>query len=305
MRIATRGSALALAQASHVAGLLGGAELVEVVTSGDRRRAVDDKREWVLEIEEALARGDADLAVHSAKDVPAELPEGFALAGVPARATPFDALVGADSLDALPKGARVGTASLRRTAALKALRPDLDVRPLRGNVDTRLRKLRDGEADAIVLALAGLERLGRADEADCVLEELVPAPGQGALLLEARLEHGTAREAAAGITDGDAMRTLVCERALVRELGADCHTPVGAHATVLDDGRLSVRAFVGAVDGSAWVRDQLTAEGPADDAEALGAETARRLLAAGAEELLRGTTPRRSPGSGAPPGVVE
>lgn len=288
MRIATRGSALALAQASHVADLLGGAELVEVVTSGDRRRAVEDKREWVLEIEDALARGDADLAVHSAKDVPAELPEGFAVAGVPARAAPWDALCGAGALDELPAGARVGTSSVRRTAALRALRPDLEVVELRGNVDTRLRKLAAGDADAIVLALAGLQRLGRQDAVGCVLDELVPAPGQGTLLIEARLEHGTAREAAAAISDGDAMRALTCERALVRELGADCHTPVGAHATAGDDGGLTLRAFVGAVDGSAWVRDELRAEGPAGDPEALGAEVARRLLAAGAGELLAG-----------------
>ena len=288
MRIATRGSALALAQAHHVAELLGGsAEIVEIVTSGDRRRDVDDKREWVLEIEEALERGDADLAVHSAKDVPAELPGGFALAGVPARAAPWDALCGAPSLDALPEGARVGTSSLRRTAALRALRPDLDVVELRGNVDTRLRKLAAGEADAIVLALAGLQRLGREDEAGCVLEQVVPAPGQGALLLEARLEHGTAREAAAGITDDEAMRTLACERALVHALGADCHTPMGAHAVAAADGALTLRTFVGRVDGSDWLRDEVASAAP-HDPEALGAEGARRLLAAGAGELLAG-----------------
>ncbi len=287
MRIATRGSALALAQARHVAELLApthpDAVLVEVVTSGDRRRDVDDKREWVLEIEDALERGDADLAVHSAKDVPAVLPDGFVLAGVPARAAPWDALCGADSLAALPPGARIGTSSLRRTAALRALRPDLRIVELRGNVDTRLRKLADGEADAIVLALAGLERLGRTDAVGCVLHELVPAPGQGALLIEARREHGAAREAAAGVGHGAALRALTCERALVRALGADCHTPVGAHATIVEAG-LRLRAFVGRVDGSAWVRDELDG----DDPEALGAEVAERLLAAGAGEMLRG-----------------
>lgn len=284
MRIATRGSALALAQARHVAALLGGAELVEIVTSGDRRRAVDDKREWVLEIEEALARGEADLAVHSAKDVPAALPDGFVVAGVPKRAAPWDALVGAGSLDELPEGARVGTSSVRRAAALRALRPDLEIVAVRGNVDTRLRKLADGEADALVLAVAGLRRLGREDAVGCVLDEVVPAPGQGALLLEARREHDAAREAAAAISDGDARRTLACERALVRALGADCRTPVGAHATVAADGALTLRAFVGRVDGSAWLRDELAG----DDPEALGAEVARRLLAAGAEDVLAG-----------------
>jgi hydroxymethylbilane synthase len=283
MRIATRGSALALAQARHVAELLGGAELVEIVTSGDRRRDVDDKREWVTEIEDALAAGAADLAVHSAKDVPAELPEGFALAGAPARAQPWDALVGADSLDALPEGARVGTSSLRRTAALRATRPDLDVVELRGNVDTRLRKLADGEADAIVLALAGLQRIGRADAVGCVLSDVVPAPGQGTLLLETRLDDGAMREACAAISDHATMRALACERALVRELGADCHTPMGAHAT-LEGETLTLRAFVGRVDGSEWLRDELSGEDP----EQLGAEVARRLLSAGAEGMLRG-----------------
>jgi len=283
MRIATRGSALALAQARSVAALLGGeAELVEVVTSGDRRRAVADKREWVAEIEDALAAGRADLAVHSAKDVPAELPEGFAVAGAPPRAAPWDALCGAPSLDALPAGARVGTSSLRRMAALRAARPDLELVPVRGNVDTRLRKLADGEVDALVLALAGLERLGRTDAVGCVLaDEIVPAAGQGTLLLEARLDDGEAREAAAGITDHDTLRALTCERALVRALGADCHTPVGAHAAVEGEG-LRLRAFVGRVDGSAWVRDEMS--GP--DPETLGCEVARRLLAAGARELL-------------------
>jgi hydroxymethylbilane synthase len=282
MRIATRGSALALAQARHVAELLGGASLVEVVTSGDRRRDVDDKREWVLEIEDALAAGEADLAVHSAKDVPAELPAGFALAGAPVRAAPWDALIGAAALDALPEGARVGTSSLRRTAALRASRPDLRVVELRGNIDTRLRKLADGEADAIVLALAGLQRIGRESEVGCVLEDVVPAPGQGTLLLETRLDDGPMREACAAITDHATLRALTCERALVRALGADCHTPVGAHATV-DGDTLTLRVFVGRVDGSEWLRDELSG----DDPETLGAEVAQRLLASGAEGMLR------------------
>ncbi len=282
MRIATRGSALALAQARWVAALLGGAEIVEVVTSGDRRRAVADKREWVAEIEAALAEGRADLAVHSAKDVPAELADGLAVVGAPARAAPWDALCGAPSLDALPPGARVGTASLRRTAALKALRPDLEVVAVRGNVDTRLRRLAEGACDALVLALAGLQRLGRADAAGCVLaEEVVPAAGQGTLLLEARADDAAARAAAAAITDPDALRALRCERALVRALGAGCRTPVGAHAEPAGHG-LRLRAFVGRVDGSAWLRDELAG----DDPEALGEAVARRLLAAGARELL-------------------
>jgi hydroxymethylbilane synthase len=185
-------------------------------------------------------------------------------------------------LDALHEGARVGTSSLRRTAALRAVRPDLELVELRGNVDTRLRKLAEGRYDAIVLALAGLKRLGREADVGCVLTEVVPSAGQGALLLECRNDHDEARRAAAQIVDRVTLRCVNAERALVRELGADCHTPMGAHAT-LDGETLTLRAFVGRVDGSEWLRDELTGEDP----EALGAEMAQRLLSAGAEAMLR------------------
>jgi hydroxymethylbilane synthase len=278
VRIGTRGSALALAQARQVAVLLGGEhELVEVVTSGDRG-AVSDKERWVRELDAALLDGAVDCAVHSAKDVPAELPEGIVIAAVPPRADPRDALCGALDLGALAEGARVGTSSLRRAAQLRALRDDLDVIELRGNVDTRLRKLDEGDYDAIVLARAGLERLGRAD-AGAPLDELVPAAGQGCLAVTTRAGEEALVTA---IDDPPSARALAAERALVRALEADCHTPVGAHA--LADGRatLRLRAFVGAADGSAWVRDEL--EGP--DPGRLGAEVARRLLSAGAREVL-------------------
>ena len=157
MRIGTRGSALALAQAQTVADAVGGS-LVPLVTSGDRRRAVDDKREWVLELDEALLRGDVDLTVHSAKDVPVDRPEGIRIVGVPSRANPYDVLVGADSLDALPPGARVGTSSLRRVAQLRARRPDVEAVELRGNVDTRLRKLADDAAAPLIAAAATAEQ---------------------------------------------------------------------------------------------------------------------------------------------------
>jgi hydroxymethylbilane synthase len=294
VRIATRGSALALAQAEAVAKRLRvEAELVPLVTTGDRRRDVDDKREWVLELEEALLRGDADLAVHSAKDVPVEIAEGLELIASPERADPRDVLCGADSLDALPEGARVGTSSLRREAQLRARRPDLEVVKLRGNVDTRLRKLADGEADAIVLAAAGLQRLGRHDAAGAVLDELVPAAGQGTLVIEARADDEAAREAVARLRDDRAETALACERALVATLGADCRSAVGAHAThsapygngiesADATAPLHLRAFVGARDGSAWLFDELWGEDPV----ALGEEVARRLLAVGARELL-------------------
>jgi hydroxymethylbilane synthase len=285
LRLGTRASALALAQARAVAAALGvDVELVEITTSGDRGVTDEDKSRWVKELEAALIAGEIDLAVHSAKDVPGALPEGLEIVSVPARADARDALCGAASLAGLATGARVGTSSLRRAAQLRATRPDLDVIPLRGNVDTRLRKLADGEADALVLAAAGLERLGRADAADHRLDaqEFVPAPGQGALALEARAHDDETRRIAAAISDGAAERALTTERALCAALNADCTTPLGAHATATGDGRLSLDAWVGLPDGSSWARDRLTGDEPAT----LGHTVAQRLLAAGAGELL-------------------
>jgi hydroxymethylbilane synthase len=298
MRIGSRGSALALAQAGGVARRLGpDAEVVPIAVSGDRGELPGDKARWVKELELALLAGEIDLAVHSAKDVPSELPDGLVLAGVPERADARDALCGASGLDALADGARVGTSSLRRAAALRALRPDLEVIAVRGNVDTRLRKLEDGMYDAIVLALAGLQRLDRADAADGVLDELVPAPGQGALLLEARAGDTRALEAAAALEDPHAAACLAAERALVRELGASCRTPLGAHASLADDGTLTLRAFLGLPDGSAWLRDE-RADPLGANPEWLGAEVGRRMRAAGADELLAAA---EEAGADAPP----
>lgn len=286
IRLATRGSALALAQARLVAELLDDeVELVEVRTSGDARRAVGDKSRWVKEIEEALLDDRADLAVHSAKDVPGVLPDGLAIVGVPQRADARDALCGG-TLDALPAGAVVGTSALRRRAQLLAARPDLDVRDLRGNVDTRLRRLGDGDYDAIVLARAGLDRLGRAGDATAVVdpEVLTPAPGQGCLALEARAGDERVREIAAAVTDRAALTAFTAERALVDGLEATCDTPVGAYAEPVGGDGLRVSAFAGLPDGSTWVRDAL--EGDAGDPAALGREVAARMLAAGAGEVL-------------------
>jgi hydroxymethylbilane synthase len=285
LRIGTRGSTLALAQAGWVAERLPGeVELVPITTAGDRGRAGDaDKSRFVKEIEEALLAGDVDLAVHSAKDVPADLPDGLSIVGVPERADPRDALCGAGSLDELGGGAVVGTSSLRRRAQLLALRPDLEVRDLRGNVDTRLRKLADGDYDALVLALAGLERLGRVTEG-AALDELVPDAGQGCLAFGARSDDEAVAAAAADVTDAEALACLTAERALVGALEASCHTPVGANAEFLDDATLRLSAFVGMPDGSHWIRD--SAEGSADAAADLGREVAGRLSAAGAGELL-------------------
>jgi hydroxymethylbilane synthase len=293
IRLGTRGSALALAQARWVAERLEGeVELVPIKTSGDKpsttlRKGSDpftDKSRFVKEIEEALLAGDIDLAVHSAKDVPAELPAGLAIVGVPERADPRDAVCGAGSLTDLAEGAVIGTSSLRRRALLLAQRPDLDLRDLRGNVDTRLRRLAGGDFDAIVLAQAGLERLGRASEGHPLdADGFVPAAGQGCLVLEARSDRPDVAEAAASLTDRDALARLTAERALVKALSATCHTPVGAFAASEGDD-LRLVAFVGLPDGSHWIRDE--GSGPAGGPAALGDEVGRRMLAAGAAELL-------------------
>jgi hydroxymethylbilane synthase len=293
MRIGTRRSALALAQANQIAELLGGpCEIVPIVTGGDidaRTPAPDtDKSRWVSELEQALAAGKIDLAVHSAKDVPGELAEGLALHGAPARVDARDVLCGAATLAELAEGARVGTSSVRRLAQLRAVREDLDVVAVRGNVDTRLRKLAEpGERlDAIVLARAGLQRLGLEHEIGGVLDgdRFVPAPGQGVLALEGRA--GDARTAAAvrAITHADSFACLLAERALAHELGASCHTPLGAHAK-REGACLRLRAWVGLQDGSAWIEDELS--GPVEDPDGLGRRVAERMRDAGAGELLR------------------
>jgi hydroxymethylbilane synthase len=283
VRLGTRGSALALAQARLVADRLEGeVEIVPIKTSGDRGPG-GDKARFVKEIERALLAGEIELAVHSAKDVPSELPEGLAIVGVPERADPRDALCGATSLDELPEGSAVGTSSLRRRAQLLALRPDLEVRELRGNVDTRLGRLAEGDYEALVLAAAGLERLGRANEGSPLsADELTPAPGQGCLALEARADDEAAH-AAAAVTDRGSLVRLTAERALVQVLDASCRTPLAAYAE-LDGDALSLSAFVGLPDGSHWVRDRL--EGDPEAPSELGTQVASRLLAAGAGEVL-------------------
>jgi hydroxymethylbilane synthase len=283
VRVGTRGSALALAQASWVAEQLGGdAELVTISTPGDRGEAVGDKSRWVSALEQALLDGEIDVAVHSAKDVPAELAPGLELAAVPEREDPRDALCGAaSSLEELAVGARVGTSSLRRAAQIRALRTDVEVVSVVGNVDTRLRKLADGEFDAIVLALAGLRRLGRESEVSGVLDALVPAAGQGALALEARVGSAE-RERLAALNDHDSAAALSHERELTRVLGASCNTAVGARARILDGRFVEVTAWVGLPDGSQWIEDQLA--GPLD--ERVGRSVAERMLAVGAGEML-------------------
>ena len=297
--IGTRGSALARWQAAHVAAELRRAHpaltISEriVVTEGDRSQTgpvidLGGKGVWVKEIEEGLLAGTIDLAVHSLKDVPAELAPGLKLVAIPRRADPRDALVSRDgaSLDRLPPGARIGTSSLRRVCQVRAARADLSVEILRGNVDTRLRKVAEGVVDAAILACAGLDRLGFADRITERLSEerMLPAIGQGALALEAR--SGDARVAALcrALADADAETTVAAERALLATLGVGCRTPVAGHAIVVG-GRLVVRGLVGRPDASEMIRE--TVEGAPGDAAALGAELGRRLLARGADRILR------------------
>ena len=313
MKIGTRGSALALAQTRLVTQRIapeslgaGGLDVVVVNTSGDGLRSGErpggDKSRWVAELEHALLAGDVDLAVHSAKDVPGELVEGLELLGSPGRAAAEDALIGACSIDQLPRRGCVGTSSVRRAAQLLAARPDLEVVSLRGNVDSRLRKLandinapgekrappRDpGGFDAIVLASAGLIRLGRQADIGCALsvERFVPAPGQGALALQARAGDAKTRAIVADLLDADATACLTAERALAQSLAASCNTPLGAHAVPAGCGCLHLRAWVGLPDGSEWVADELV--GGFYDPVELGQRMAERLRDAGAQELLR------------------
>ncbi len=283
MRLATRGSALALAQAEQVATALGDAEIV-VVRSRDAEAG--DKSRFVSAVEDALAAGEADLGVHSAKDLPAALQDGLALVGVAGREAAEDVCIGpAGGLDELADGASVGTGSLRRRSQLLALRPDLEVTELRGNVDTRLGRQAAGDFDAIVLAAAGLARLGRAAEAafSFGIDQMVPAPGQGALALEARADDAAARQAAAAITDAAALTELTAERAAVVMLEASCSTPVGICARLTGD-TLTLHGYAGLADGSEWVRDRL--DGEATDPAALGSALGERMLAAGARDIL-------------------
>ena len=282
LRIATRGSALALAQARLVAEALGGAELVEASSDGEP----GDKSRFVRGVERALLAGEAEVGVHSAKDLPGEMPEGLEIAAVPAREDPADAWIGEGaSLADVPEGARIGTASLRRRAQLLAARPDLRVEELHGNVDTRLRKLAEGELDAIVLAAAGLRRLGRAGEIGFAIptETMVPAAGQGALALQVRVDDEASASAVAAIGEEGALRELTAERAAVALLDASCTTPIGVHARLEGD-ELKIDAFIGLPDGSEWLRDQVTA--PAADPGEAGVTLAERLLSAGARDLL-------------------
>jgi hydroxymethylbilane synthase len=303
IRIATRKSELALWQAGHAADALrrlpqvSGVELVPLTTRGDRilDRDLSDvggKGLFVKELEVAMADGDADIAVHSMKDVPAELPAGFCIAALLERADPFDALVSmkARGIAELAAGAVDGSSSLRRHAQLKALRPDVEVRPLRGNVNTRLRKLDDGEYDAILLACAGLERLGLADRIRERIspERMLPASAQGVIGIECLDERSDLRTLLGRLNHAPTELTTTAERSVARYLGASCQSPLASYAVIEGD-RLTLTALVASVDGKTLLRERVA--GAVADAEALGARVGQRLLARGAADLLHETLP--------------
>ena len=292
--IGTRGSALALWQADHVrtrlARLGHAVEIRTITTTGDRvldRRleSVGGKGAFLKEIEEALLAREVDLAVHSLKDVPTALPDGLALCAFLERADPRDALLASEGqhLASLPFQARVGTTSLRRSAQLKALRPDLHVQDLRGNVDTRIRRLRAGHFDAILLAMAGLVRLGRLDEVAEALDPVrfIPAPGQGVVALECRSEDGALREAVQPLHHALSADAVSAERALLARLSGSCNVPLGAHA-VREAGCWRLRAFVARADGSQLLRGERTGTVP----DELGRALADDLLERGGRAIL-------------------
>jgi hydroxymethylbilane synthase len=299
VRIGTRGSQLALRQAEEIAAGLRRAwprievELVPIRTSGDRLATahlaeVGGKGLFVQEIDEALREGRVDLAVHSLKDLPGERPRDLVLAAFPRREDPRDVLVGATpiTMDALPTGARVGTSSLRRSVQLLARRPDVAAMPIRGNVDTRLRKLRQGEYDALVLAAAGLRRLGLLDATATLLEpdEMLPAVGQGTLGVETRADDGEILALAEPLTDRETRAATLAERAFLEAVGGTCTTPLAAYARRAGK-HLKLDAFVATPDGARVMRDGEV--GDPEAPEALGRRLAARLLAAGAEAIIQ------------------
>jgi hydroxymethylbilane synthase len=300
LRLATRGSALALAQSRVVVDGLRAAwpelrvELVTVVTEGDRRRdvpaaALGGKGIFTAAVQQAVLDGRADLAVHSAKDLPAAQVPGLVLAAVPRRDDPRDVLCGRQpltaGLDDLAPGARVGTGSPRRVALLNWLRPDLELVSIRGNIDSRVRRVHAGELDAVVLAAAGLRRLGLASDAAVPLdpESFTPAPGQGTLAVEAREDDTGALGLLSALTDRPSRVTLRAERAFLRRLGGSCTLPAGALARPAGTGPLEIQGFLSALDGKGLVRERL--RGPADDPEGLGRTLADRLLDACGPEV--------------------
>lgn len=313
LRIGTRGSSLALWQANHLAESLarlhgGETELIRIRTSGDRLQSASvaqvneaigaegGKGIFIKEIEDALLSGAVDLAVHSMKDVPTETPAGLTFAAITRREDPRDCLISRESLtlERLPQGARVGTSSLRRQAQLRHHRPDLDVADLRGNVDTRIRKLESGEFDAIVLAIAGVTRLGAREKVTQIFDEdlMLPAVGQGALGIETRADDSQTSRLVAALDDEETRACITAERSLLRELQGGCQVPLGAWGR-MRGGELHLEAAVFSTIGSEYVR--LDEAGSPDEPVAIGVRLGQALIEAGADEILRLTG--RSAGS--------
>jgi len=302
LRIGTRGSALALWQANHIKDKLAelhgvSAELVRIQTSGDRFQSASlaqigaeagTKGVFIKEIEDALLAGTVDLAVHSMKDVPTEIPAGLIFSAIPEREDPRDCLIsrGGSALKDLPAGARVGTSSLRRQAQLRHLRSDLNVVDVRGNVDTRIRKLDAGEFDAIVLAVAGVNRLGLTRRISQAFESdvMLPAVGQGALGIETREDDAETSRLVAALDDIDTRACVTAERALLQELQGGCQVPLGASGRIFD-GVLRLEAAVFSADGSDYVRSDET--GSPREARAIGVRLGQSLLERGADRILR------------------
>jgi hydroxymethylbilane synthase len=294
LRIGSRGSQLALWQANHIAALLrerGHGVAIEIIrTTGDKitdvaLAQVGAKGMFTKEIEEALAENRVDLAVHSLKDLPTESAPGFVIAAITERQDPRDAFCSRryETIDHLPQGARVGTSSMRRHAQLKALRPDLEIHPLRGNVDTRLRKLEAGEYDAVILAAAGLHRLGLIDLIRQIIpaDLMCPAAGQGALGIEIRAGDPMTAQHLEFLDDPAARATTTCERALLTKLGGGCQVPIGALAE-MHDGTLHLDAIVARPDGTKILRES----GDGEDPVRLGETVGQVLLEHGADEIL-------------------
>jgi hydroxymethylbilane synthase len=298
IRIATRKSALALWQAEYVASMLRAlpdvseVALLPLSTRGDEildrsLQAIGGKGLFIKELEIAMADGRADIAVHSMKDVPADMPDGFCIAAVLERANPFDALVArsANSLDELQEGALIGSSSLRRQSQILAKRPDLRIAPVRGNVNTRLKKLDDGHYDAILLACAGLDRLGMSSRISAQLDpaDMLPAAAQGVIGLECRSDRKDLRSLLTPMEHPQTKLTTIAERAVAAELEATCHSPLASFATLEKD-TLTLRSLAARPDGSAIISERIS--GPSLDAASLGLELAKRMLDLGAANLL-------------------
>ncbi len=295
VKIGTRKSKLALWQANYVKEFLEKTwgievELVKITTTGDKitdvpLAKIGGKGLFVKEIEKALMDGEIDLAVHSLKDVPMVLPEGLTLGAITKREFPYDVLISnsGKKLKELPEGSKVGTSSLRRQVQIKRLRRDLKVEVLRGNVDTRMRKLKEGQYDAIVLAYAGVKRMGYESEITEVLDYFIPAVGQGSLAMEIRENDERIKKLIEPLNHEESYIAATCERAFLRELEGGCQVPIGAFAQVVD-GKVRIKGFISDLEAERFIED--TAEGGSKNPEEVGKELARKLLAKGGKEIL-------------------